>query len=162
MATVEVVIIALTCAAAGFAIGFLFARNGTEQAKQNANLQADLAASQEALKDYQQKVTSHFQESATLINELTQTYRDVHNHLAKGASDLTPATLENPILKTLPEQEEIDAISSAPISADIAAPLDYAPKSAAGGPGMLDEAYGLDKNEDEIDSEYIPGETKSA
>lgn len=149
MAIIEVVIIALICLLAGAAAGYFFGRHGTEQARQNEDLKADLAASEDRLKEYQQQVNDHFQHSAELINELTESYRLVHNHIAEGASQLTPATLEGPILKTLPEKEELDAISSSPISGDISAPLDYAPKSANPGPGMLDESYGLDKDQNE-------------
>ena len=149
MAVLEVLIIAIVCLVVGVAGGVLFARKSSQQAKQNDALQEQLAANEQALKEYKDEVMDHFQESAELINNLTEAYRHVHNHLAEGANRLTPSTLEGPILKNLPDQDAIDAISPAPLQDDISAPLDYAPKSPSNsGPGMLDESYGLDKEED--------------
>lgn len=148
MAVLEVLIIAIVCLIAGVGAGVFFGRKGSQQARQNEALQEQLAANEQALKAYKDEVMDHFQESAELINNLTEAYRHVHNHLAEGASRLTPSTLEGPILKSLPDQEAIDAISPSPAQGDISAPLDYAPKGVSSKPGMLDESYGLDREED--------------
>lgn len=34
---------------------------------------------------YQQQVSEHFEQTAALVNEMTQRYRDVHEHLVQGA-----------------------------------------------------------------------------
>lgn len=149
MAVLEVSIIAIVCLLAGIGAGFFFGRRGNQQVKQNEALQEQLAANEQTLKEYKDEVMDHFEESAELINNLTEAYRNVHNHLAEGANRLTPSTLEGPILKNLPDQDTLDAISPSPVQGDISAPLDYAPKSPSdSGPGMLDESYGLNKEED--------------
>ncbi|MES9935908.1 MAG: DUF1043 family protein, partial [Sedimenticola sp.] len=40
--------------------------------------------------DYKQGVGKHFVETSTLINNLTQSYKEVHQHLSKGAQTLCP------------------------------------------------------------------------
>ena len=51
-------------------------------------------------KAYEDEVVEHFSDTAKLLNGLTESYRDVHNHLAKGAATLCqgegPVSLERP------------------------------------------------------------------
>lgn len=149
MNLVSLILIAVVAAIAGALVGFIYATRGTNNAKRNAELQEKFSSTERELKQYRQEVSRHFQETAQLVDNLTEAYRAVHNHLAISASELTPATLEGPLLKTLPDKEELDALSTAPIPKNMQAPLDYAPKSAAANRvGMLDETYGLDEDTD--------------
>jgi len=67
-----------------FLIGYLV--NGGR--KDNKRLEKELEESREELKNYRSEVTSHFQETAHRINALTENYRNVYEHLARGAQDL--------------------------------------------------------------------------
>jgi uncharacterized membrane-anchored protein YhcB (DUF1043 family) len=93
-------------------------------------------------KAYEDEVVEHFTETATLLNNLTEQYRAVHNHLAKGASALClgrgPVSLEQ--LGGAHDESEIPAYL-----ADIRPPLDYAPKTSPGEKGMLNEEFGIDR-----------------
>lgn len=77
----------------------------------NAELQQKLQEAEENLKNYQQEVGEHFQKTATLVNNLTESYREVHTHLSTGAQTLakdSPAALEASQFKALEKDNGID------------------------------------------------------
>ncbi|MCH2557306.1 MAG: YhcB family protein [Alcanivorax sp.] len=90
-----------------------------------------------ALNHYRDQVDHHFLETADLVNELTQSYRAVHQHLSRGAHDLCSETgRKKAAAKSLDAAYEPEA----PLSQ----PLDYAPKAQ----GTLSEDFGLQKKAD--------------
>ena len=95
-----------------------------------------------AKRAYEDEVVGHFTETATLLNRLTEQYRDVHNHLARGADTLCqgrgPVSLGQ--LGRSHDESEIPAYL-----ADIRPPLDYAPKTSPEEKGMLNEEFGIDR-----------------
>ena len=99
---------------------------------------------------YEDEVVEHFTETAQLLNSLTDSYRDVHNHLAQGAASLCqgqgPVSLEH--LEGNRDPSEIP-----PQLANVQPPLDYAPKSSPNEKGMLNEEFGLERPATESDSE---------
>ena len=82
-------------------------------------------------------MNSSFQQTAELLDDLTRSYREVHNHLAQSAEQLLEEPEDNP-LQSLPEPEVRPTTTS---SSKLSAPLDYAPKSS----GVLAEDFGIDK-----------------
>jgi len=103
-------------------------------------------------KIYEDEVVEHFTETAKLLNTLTESYRDVHNHLAKGAATLCQGA--GPV--SLERLE--DGRKSAEIPADLAhvqPPLDYAPKTSPGEKGMLNEEFGLERKSVKATAETI-------
>jgi hypothetical protein len=87
-------------------------------------------------------VVEHFTETAKLLNNLTESYRDVHNHLAQGAATLCQG--EGPIsLERLESRRDLTEIPAN--LAHIQPPLDYAPKNSPDEKGMLNEEFGLDR-----------------
>ncbi|MTI14760.1 YhcB family protein [Sansalvadorimonas verongulae] len=104
---------------------------------------ARIAELEAELKDYQNKVSDHFSTSAHLVNRLTETYRDVHEHLATSASELctdelTRHRLNDAMLST-------QAISNKAIPTE--QPKDYAPKMDAD-EGTLSEKFRVNKHKD--------------
>ncbi len=91
---------------------------------------------------YEDEVVEHFTETAQLLNNLTESYRGVHNHLAAGAATLCkgagPVSLERTGSSSDPA--EIPAHL-----AHIQPPLDYAPKTSPDEKGMLNEEFGLER-----------------
>jgi uncharacterized membrane-anchored protein YhcB (DUF1043 family) len=71
-----------------FLIGY-FVSGGRED---NKRLKKELKESREELKNYRSEVTSHFQETAHKVNALTENYRNVYEHLARGAQSLCDKT----------------------------------------------------------------------
>lgn len=105
---------------------------------------------------YQRSVSEHFEETASLVNELTQRYRDVHEHLVQGAQTLCDDPKrprdENPA-RAFNNLEGPAVISSAPVYAPYSRvedhelvgfepPRDYATKNPAD-KGTLDERFGF-------------------
>ena len=69
-----------------------------------AELQQQLEDTQDQFASYQKEVGGHFQKTADLVNNLTNSYQEVHQHLSLGAQKLaqsTPETLENTQFKAL-------------------------------------------------------------
>jgi len=61
----------------------LMARNGRTH-----QLQLELNQLKENFRDYRDQVTHHFMRTSELVQEMTQSYRSVYEHLASGAQRL--------------------------------------------------------------------------
>lgn len=89
------------------AIGVIIGAALTKILNRSSNateLQQKLEDTEEKLNNYQQEVSNHFQKTAELVNKLTLSYQDVHQHLSQGAQGLvkqTTETLENSSFKSL-------------------------------------------------------------
>lgn len=105
---------------------------------------------------YQAQVSDHFVQTAQLINRLNEDYREIHNHLARGATELCSEDNANNLLKLSTENteeptseasgkiEEIEEIYAEP-------PRDYAPKTNEE-QGTLSEEFGLKDKPKEKDT----------
>ena len=125
----------------------------------NDRLASDLDQLRQEHKDYQQRVGEHFAASAHLINKLTDTYRDVHEHLANSADDLCrDEEVRNRLSDSLLSS---NALLSGKISKrrnertpPLEQPKDYAPKSSPDEQGALAaEEYDLTGPASETDAE---------
>lgn len=111
------------------------------------DLEQRLQASREELDRYQQDVAQHFAETSKLVSNLTNSYKEVHDHLAKGAIELTNAEISKQMLEAgdsqlgLEANETIDELSFEP-------PKDWAPKTP-GQDGVLSENFGLSDHTEE-------------
>jgi hypothetical protein len=143
--------IALGTTIVGLFAGYLIAQRTAPSQQSQKQLQSHLQDLQQQQENYQHEVTEHFVETANLLNQLTNSYTDVHNHLAKGAQLLAGESASNS-LQALPEAKDLSKGKKLDES-DIRAPLDYAPKRAPNAPGMLNEEFGLDKARKKADLE---------
>ena len=137
----------------GLAAGYLIAlKTGASQQSQRL-LKDQLNEMKEQQESYQHEVSEHFVETAGLLNQLTTSYRDVHNHLAKGAQLLAGDNAK----ETLEALEAGDTETPAIVNEGdtITPPLDYAPKTAPNEPGMLNEEFGLDKEQRQQEIEGV-------
>ena len=162
-------IIGIVTLAAGALIGYLMGRSSDNSGQQK--LVDQLNEAQQELSEYKGQVNGHFEKTAELVNNLTESYREVHQHLAQGSESLckgahSPAQLDNntqPKIAELTdtEQEEqiptvTDEITPAPEEPEaIEPPRDYAPKSPDE-EGTLSEKFGLKKEQDANEEEDIP------
>jgi len=71
--------------------------------------------------DYQDKVNTHFHETAELVHNLTQNYAAVHQKLAQGAQELSRSSLPPITVK----QEEPKSLENQSTDDKITAPRDY-------------------------------------
>ncbi len=74
-------IIGIVALAAGALIGYLMGRSGDNSGQQK--LVNQLNEAQQELSEYKEQVNSHFETTAALVNNLTESYREVHQHWLK-------------------------------------------------------------------------------
>ncbi len=145
MYSLEIIItVGLAATIIGLIAGFFIAQRAAPTQRSQRQLETHLHEMQQQQQDYQQEVSEHFVETATLLNQLSSSYRDVHNHLAKGAQLLAGENASESI-KTLPGDTPSDN-KPTDLDQNISPPLDYAPKKAPNTPGMLNEEFGLSKS----------------
>lgn len=137
----------LIAAAAGLLIvglffGWLIGKRTSTAGQKSREVERKLDQILQDKKIYEDEVVEHFTETAKLLNNLTESYRDVHNHLANGAGTLCQG--EGPVALGRLENER-DSSEIPPNMAQIQPPLDYAPKTSPDEKGMLNEEFGLDR-----------------
>jgi uncharacterized membrane-anchored protein YhcB (DUF1043 family) len=139
------VIICMTTAIAGIFVGFVLNQRKGTSGKAQRQLENHLSELQQQQQSYQTEVTEHFQETAKLLDQLTNSYRDVHNHLAEGAHLLAGETVSES-LQMIPEDKK----KAQPLEGSvITPPLDYAPKATPDDNGMLNDVFGFEGMLDE-------------
>ncbi|MEH6624875.1 MAG: DUF1043 family protein [Motiliproteus sp.] len=155
------ILVACSTLVLGGIIGLIIGRasGSPEQRKQ---LQKDLDSTNRELSQYKEQVTDHFTRTAELVNNLSESYRDVHQHLAKSADSLCGGEqliqrLEQPTPSDAEEPETQSADSATTASDAVQPPKDYAPKAAPDAEGTLSENYGLQSQDDE--PEHDPTKT---
>lgn len=111
--------------------------------EQHKEIEQRLTDAKRELDSYQQDVAHHFSETAQKVRELTQSYRELHEHLALGAMQLTNTEIGRQLFAA---GENEDGLQKLPQTA-VEPPRDWAPK-IPGSHGMLSEEFGL-KDEDE-------------
>lgn len=126
----------------GLALGILLGRRSSPAGQKHREVERKLDQLLQDKKAYEDEVVEHFSDTAKLLNNLTESYRDVHNHLATGAADLCQGN--GPLVLDRLENKR-DPAEIPPQLADIQQPLDYAPKSSPDEKGMLNEEFGLDR-----------------
>lgn len=149
----ELIAVGIAALLVGTAIGVFFSRTFTPDTRKSRVLEKQLQDADTSLKNYQQEVSEHYVKTAKLVEDLTDSYRNVHNHLAEGAATLLSTRGAAPLMKTIPSREQIEAISELPVKGKVLPPLDYAPKRSPGEKGMLDESFGLDKEKSTVSPE---------
>lgn len=126
----------------GLLLGWLMGRRTSAAGQKHREVERKLDQILQDKKIYEDEVVEHFSDTAKLLNNLTQSYRDVHNHLANGAATLCPG--EGPV--ALGHLESGQNSAEIPPNLDhIQPPLDYAPKTSPDEKGMLNEEFGLDR-----------------
>lgn len=110
---------------AGAVVGAILYRLIAPAAKNATKLQSELAAAEQEMKDYKTQVTDHFNKTSNLVNELTQDYVKVYQHLADGAqslgdpekaSDMLAQRQNKPLVAFAVEDDSIDPASREIIS----------------------------------------------
>ncbi len=127
----------------GCVIGALMVRTLSPQEQKSRNLESKLQESEKKLTQYQQEVTEHFAQTAKLVNTLTQSYRDVHEHLSSDALKLANVDISRQLLKDASSDSDNLLNSDSDMAEeDFQPPRDWAPKTP-GSEGTLSENFGL-------------------
>lgn len=137
-----VILVSAAALVVGLGIGLALGRRMSTAGQKLRDTERKLDQVLQDQKAYEDEVVEHFTDSAKLLNNLTERYRDVHNHLAKGANDLCkgrgPVAMD--LLEGRGDSNEIPAAM-----ADIHPPLDYAPKTTPDQKGVLNEEFGIER-----------------
>lgn len=137
-------IVGIVALLAGGFVGALAGRNWMAPA-QHKEIEQRLADAKRELESYQQDVAQHFSETAQKVRELTQSYKELHEHLAMGAMQLTSTEIGRQLFAAADAEQPVQNLTQTPIEP----PRDWAPK-IPGTHGMLSEEFGL-KDEDDTD-----------
>ncbi|MGB1238943.1 MAG: YhcB family protein [Pseudomonadales bacterium] len=138
------ILIAIVALIIGGVIGYLMAKSSSEGDSQERRVQE----LQDEIKEYKASVASHFQQTASMINEMNESYKGVIHHLASGSQDLCDAGTAKEIESRLaPQQIEAKPVEAAPEQREpqreaVEPPRDYAPKKE-NEEGALSENYGV-------------------
>ncbi|MBB3059377.1 ZapG family protein [Microbulbifer rhizosphaerae] len=140
----------ILAAALGLALGALLAflavrsRNGVDRTQE---LELRLREANSKLEDFQLQVNEHFDQTAQLVHNLTESYREVHEYLANSAVRLSSQDIGRQMLEAgsgkLSDNDE---------NLTVAPPRDWAPKEP-GAKGTLAEDFGLEKDRTEEEAE---------
>lgn len=138
-----IVVTGLVSLLAGSILGFLLSGNLGGR-KRSHETEERLARAEETLVEYQRDVAQHFAQTTELVNTLTESYRDMHEHLAHGALTLSTPEISRQLLS--PDNQPPGTVtadtSEAILAVGVQAPRDWAPKKQ-GQEGALSEGYGL-------------------
>lgn len=102
--------------------------------------------------EYKDKVNDHFTTTAHLINKMTDTYKNIYEHMADGAESLChDEQVKSCMTDTLLSSNTLLSEQDKPIKRrnakdhPLKQPKDYAPKTKPEEMGMLSEDFGLKK-----------------
>ena len=150
-------VIAIAALIVGALLGFLFGRNGSNGSRE-VRLAEELDRTQLELAKYRDEVNEHFSVTADLVNDLTNQYQKVHQHLASSASTLCR---DEKLVESLQRQagieqqsqpaepETLSTVTAAESESSYSMPPDYAPKREADEPGTLSDRFGLKNDAEE-------------
>ncbi len=140
-----VILIAVIALVIGCVAGAILGRNLNPQDQYHHELEERLQNAEDKLGDYQQEVADHFAATSQLVNNLTQSYKDVHQHLANGAFKLSDPEISQQLSAAGEGNLTSANTEQATTTVDIQPPRDWAPKTP-GSAGALSEEYGIEDN----------------
>lgn len=85
---ITLIVVGLIALMVGFFIGRVFSGRNNAANKQTEAALKEAEAAQKALADYKETVSTHFGKTADLVDNLTQSYKDVYEHLGNSAKSL--------------------------------------------------------------------------
>lgn len=138
----------IICFAIGLCVGavlFNYLKSDSAKVKQ---LEDRLEGLRKEHEDYKQMVHTHFNTSAQLFVNLTDSYRDVYNHLASGARSLCSDEVSDQLTLFADNRDVLTSPDeSASEEATFDPPRDYADRKDPDRKGHLAEDFGLNKSE---------------
>jgi uncharacterized membrane-anchored protein YhcB (DUF1043 family) len=141
----NLILAAIAALIVGLIIGVLIGRSGQGSTLRQRRAEQQVEEVRNEYTRYQAQVNEHFMESAHLLRRFNDSYRDVNQHMARGANRLCN---DEEWLHEL-EQEAARARleGGASNKEGTEPPRDYAPKSDPKEKGTLSEDFGLPENQ---------------
>ena len=146
--------IAIGCLAVGVVIGVVFASHLNTSPSRVQELENQIRDLKDDHNSYRDNVSGHFSMTAELVQHMTESYKEVYQHLATGAQDLCTQEVAS---KLLPASSDavFEGNENNVESTGLIPPKDYAAKQNPDQKGALSEDFGLDKSKP-INDEEIP------
>ena len=137
-------LVGIASLALGLVIGAAFASRFGGGPARVRELEDQLRRLRESDQEYRENVSEHFSMTAELVKQMTESYKDVYQHLATGAQSLCSAEVASRLLPA-----NTDAVfENGPAEADelgVLPPKDYATSQDPSRKGALAEDFGLEK-----------------
>ncbi|AZT84570.1 DUF1043 family protein [Marinobacter sp. NP-4(2019)] len=139
----NLILAAIAALVVGIVIGVLISRSGQTTNLRQRRVEQQIEELRSEYTRYQAQVNEHFMESAHLLRRFNDAYRDVNQHMARGANRLCN---DEEWMEEL-EQERSRARLEGAREDGVEPPRDYAPKSGPEDKGTLAEDFGLKKGD---------------
>lgn len=152
-------LIAIGCLAGGIIIGVVFASRLNTSPARVQELENQIRDLKETHNSYRDNVSDHFSMTAELFQHMTESYKDVYQHLASGAQELCSSDVANKLLPARSESVFENDSDENELIAGINPPKDYAAKQKPGQKGALSEDFGIDKTRPASDDDSPPPQT---
>ena len=141
----SLIITGLICFFAGAGLGILIYHVFRAQFS-SRNLEQRLHKAESDLQSYQRDVAEHFTQTSELVNNMTNAYREVHEHLASGALKLATPAISRQILDSA--NSNLSGTNKAYLKEQrIEPPRDWAPKT--NNKSSMSDDFGLDDDRNE-------------
>lgn len=135
----NLILAAIAALIVGIIIGALIGRSGQGSTLRQRRAEQQAEEVRNEYLRYQAQVNEHFMESAHLLRRFNDAYRDVNQHMARGANRLCN---DEEWMAELAEETSDKRLEE--VSEDgVEPPRDYAPKTS----GTLSEDFGLKKGD---------------
>ena len=136
---------AIACLVVGVVIGVVFSSRLNSSASRVLELENQIRDIKDNHLAYKDNVSEHFSLTADLVQHMTESYRDVYQHLASGAQDLCSNEVAS---KLLPAGSDavFDSNEDSDTTGGLNPPKDYAAKQYPSQKGALSEEFGINKS----------------
>lgn len=155
-------LVAIGCLAIGVVVGVVGASRLNNSPSRVRELENQIRGLKENHREYKDSVSDHFSMTAELVQHMTESYREMYQHLASGAQDLCSSEVANKLLPT-DSDAVFDNNPASEEEKELIPPRDYAAKQSPDQKGALAEDFGIDKTrvEKEPGEESEPENTAS-
>lgn len=152
-------LIAIGCLAIGVIIGVVFTSRLNTSPARVQELENQIRTLKETHSDYRENVSDHFSMTAELFQHMTESYKEVYQHLATGAQDLCSNEVASKLLPTKTDSVFENSADEDEETSGLNPPKDYATKQKPGQKGALAEDFGIDKAKNSDDEDSPPQQT---
>ena len=136
---------AIGCLAIGILVGMVFASRFNISPARVQELENQIRELKDTHNNYRDNVSDHFSMTAELFQHMTESYKEVYQHLASGAQELCNSDVAGKLLPARTETEFQQDGIDVRLTSVINPPKDYAAKQKPGQKGALSEDFGIDK-----------------
>ena len=140
------ILIASATLIVGLVIGLLVGRSGQSTSLRQRRLEQQIDELRSEYTRYQAQVNEHFMESAHMMRRLNDVYRDINQHMARGANRLCH---DEDWLDEFEKQNDTARLAGHKNDDGFEPPRDYAPRSDPKEKGTLAEDFGLKERQAE-------------